>query len=54
MKNKPKISVIMSVYNGMPFLREAVESILKQTYKNFAYWYSLSFTIKRFKDFVIY
>src|SRR3990167_11458146 len=37
MKNKPKISVIMSVYNGMPFLREAVESILKQTYKNFEF-----------------
>src|SRR3990167_9027923 len=34
---KPKISVIMSVYNGMPFLEEAVESILKQTYKNFEF-----------------
>lgn len=44
MKNKTlpagrqaKISVIMSVYNGMPFLKEATESILKQTYKNFEY-----------------
>src|SRR3990167_8047602 len=37
MKNKPKISVIMSVYNGTPFLEEAVESILKQTYKNFEF-----------------
>src|SRR3989338_9606954 len=27
----------MSVYNGMPFLKEAVESILKQTYKNFEF-----------------
>src|SRR3990167_5350467 len=44
MKNKTlpagrqaKISVIMSVYNGMPFLKEATESILKQTYKNFEF-----------------
>lgn len=34
---KPKISVIMSVYNGMPYLKEAVESILKQSYKNFEF-----------------
>src|SRR3989304_9072936 len=34
---KPRVSVIMSVYNGMPFLKEAVESILKQTYKNFEF-----------------
>ena len=34
---KPKISVIMSVYNGLPFLKEAIESILKQTYKNFEF-----------------
>src|SRR3989338_9237836 len=33
----PKISVIMSVYNGMPFLKDAVESILIQTYKNFEF-----------------
>ncbi|MEX2027951.1 MAG: glycosyltransferase family 2 protein [Candidatus Curtissbacteria bacterium] len=33
----PKISVIMSVYNGMPFLAEAVDSILGQTYKNFEF-----------------
>lgn len=32
---KPKISVVMSVYNGMPYLKEALESILTQTYKNF-------------------
>src|SRR3989344_3096311 len=37
MRNKPKISVIMSVYNGMPFLKEAVKSVLKQTYKNFEF-----------------
>lgn len=49
MKN-PKISIIMSVYNGMTlgpqsktgtassaYLKEAVESILNQTYKNFEF-----------------
>lgn len=47
---KPKISVIMSVYNGMTlgpqiksrtassaYLKEAVKSILSQTYKNFEF-----------------
>lgn len=33
----PKISVIMSVYNGTPYLKEAVDSILSQTYKNFEF-----------------
>ncbi len=33
----PKISVIMSVYNGDKYLREAVESILNQTYKDFEF-----------------
>lgn len=31
---KPLISVIMPVYNGMPYLEQAIESILKQSYKN--------------------
>ena len=31
---KPKISVIMPIYNGLPYLKEAVDSILRQTYKN--------------------
>ncbi|MDJ8926936.1 glycosyltransferase family 2 protein [Clostridium perfringens] len=31
---RPLVSVIMSVYNGEKYLREAIESILKQTYKN--------------------
>src|SRR4030067_783264 len=35
MKTKPKISIIMSVFNGMTYLVEAIESILVQTYKNF-------------------
>lgn len=37
MSSKPKISVIMAVYNGMPYLKQAVESILSQTYKNFEF-----------------
>lgn len=36
MKN-PKVSVIMAVYNGMPYLREAVKSVLHQTYKDFEF-----------------
>ena len=31
---KPDISVIMSVYNGETYLAEAIESIIKQTFKN--------------------
>lgn len=34
---KPKISVVMAVHNGMPFLKAAVNSILSQTYKNFEF-----------------
>ena len=30
-----KLTVIMPVYNGMPFLAEAVDSILSQTYRDF-------------------
>lgn len=30
----PKVSVIMPVYNGERFLREAIESVLEQTYEN--------------------
>ena len=31
----PQVSVIMAVYNAAPFLREAVASILTQTYNDF-------------------
>lgn len=34
---RAKISVVMSVYNGMPYLKEAVDSILAQSYKNFEF-----------------
>ncbi len=33
-KNQPLVSIIIPVYNGANYLREAIESALKQTYKN--------------------
>ena len=33
--DKPILTVLMSVYNGMPYLVNAVESILNQSYDNF-------------------
>jgi glycosyltransferase involved in cell wall biosynthesis len=33
----PKVSVIMAVYNGMPYLSEAVDSILNQTLRDFKF-----------------
>lgn len=35
--NKPEISVVMGVYNAAPYLREAIESILNQTFTNFEF-----------------
>jgi len=35
MKNQPAIDVIIPTYNGLPYLREAVKSVLSQTHKNF-------------------
>ncbi len=37
MKTDPRVSVIMSVYNGEKYLREAVDSILNQTFTNFEF-----------------
>ncbi|MES2120708.1 MAG: glycosyltransferase family A protein [Pseudomonadota bacterium] len=34
---KPKVSVVMPVHNAMPYLDIAVESILKQTYRDFEF-----------------
>lgn len=33
----PSVSVVMSVYNGQEYLREAVESILRQTFTDFEF-----------------
>lgn len=34
---RPKISVVMSVFNGEKYLEEAVESVLNQTFNNFEF-----------------
>ncbi|OGZ02428.1 MAG: hypothetical protein A2430_02025 [Candidatus Liptonbacteria bacterium RIFOXYC1_FULL_36_8] len=34
---KPKISVLMSVYNGKKYLKEAIDSILNQTFRDFEF-----------------
>ena len=34
MKNEPLVSVIMNCFNGEEYLREAVNSVIKQNYKN--------------------
>ena len=33
----PQVTVLMSVYNGEKYLREAIESIINQTYSNFEF-----------------
>ena len=33
----PKVSVLMPVFNGMPYLGEAIDSILNQTFTNFEF-----------------
>ena len=35
--DRPKVSVLMSVYNGERYLREAIDSILSQTFKDFEF-----------------
>lgn len=35
--NSPAVSVLMSVYNGQEFVREAIESILAQTFHDFEF-----------------
>ena len=33
----PRVSVLMTVYNGMPYLKPAVESVLSQTFSDFEF-----------------
>jgi len=35
--NTPLVSVVMAVYNGEPFVRKTIESVLLQTYSNFEF-----------------
>jgi glycosyltransferase involved in cell wall biosynthesis len=37
MNKNPKVSVIMSVYNGATYLQESIDSILTQTFKDFEF-----------------
>lgn len=37
MSDAPRVSVLMSVYNGAMYLRDAIDSILSQTYTNFEF-----------------
>jgi len=37
MSDAPKISVVMSVFNGERYLSEAIESILNQTFRDFEF-----------------
>ena len=37
MTQSPRVAVVMTVYNGMPYLPEAVKSILDQTYTDFEF-----------------
>lgn len=37
MSSNPRITVLMSVYNGEKFLRDAIDSILNQTYRDFEF-----------------
>jgi len=37
MKSRLELSIVMSVYNGEKYLREAIESILNQTYTDFEF-----------------
>jgi len=35
MNNQPLVSILMNCFNGEKYLREAIESVLSQTYQNF-------------------
>ena len=37
MSKNNKVTVLTLVYNGMPYLKDAIESTLNQTYTNFDY-----------------
>jgi len=49
----PKVTVLMSVYNGEKFLRKAVDSILNQTYKNFEFLIINDFSTDSSRDIIL-
>ena len=53
----PKISVLMSCYNGVPFLSQAIESILTQTFTDFEFILindgSIDDTLAIIKDYAV-
>lgn len=49
----PKISVIMSVYNGAKHLREAIDSVLNQTFRNFEFIIINDASTDRSRDIVL-
>ena len=44
MKDKPLVSIIMNCFNGEKYLREAINSVLNQSYSNWEliFWDNLS------------
>ncbi len=55
MKNEPLVSVVMNCYNGEKYLREAIDSVINQTYHNWEiiFWDNRSTdkSAKIFKDY---
>ena len=33
-KNNEKVSILISIYNGEPYIKKSLQSILEQSYKN--------------------
>ena len=44
MEKNPLVSVLMSCYNSESTIREAIDSILNQTYRNFEFIIMITFT----------
>jgi glycosyltransferase EpsE len=36
-KNNPKISIVMSTYNGSKFIKDSIVSVINQSYKDFEF-----------------
>ena len=49
----PKVTVLMPVYNGESFVREAIESILSQTYRDFEFLIINDGSTDRTKDIIL-